>query len=151
MSLKKTRRGGIIICLDFDGTLVTHEFPHIGKDIGAVPVLKKLLANGHRLILNTMRSDVTIPKSTDPFIQNISGNHLTNAINWCKENDIQLYAANINPEQSSWTSSPKIYGHLYIDDAAIGTPLIYDKTISDRPFVDWKKVEILLQELNLID
>ena len=31
------------ICVDFDGTCVTHEFPKVGKDIGAVPVLKKLV------------------------------------------------------------------------------------------------------------
>jgi hypothetical protein len=29
------------ICIDFDGTCVTHEFPNIGKDIGAIPVLKR--------------------------------------------------------------------------------------------------------------
>lgn len=31
----------MILGLDFDGTCVTHEFPKIGKDIGAIPVLKK--------------------------------------------------------------------------------------------------------------
>ena len=44
------------ICIDFDGTCVKHEFPEIGEDIGAAPVLKELIANGHRLILFTMRS-----------------------------------------------------------------------------------------------
>ena len=43
------------IALDFDGTVVTHEYPHIGEDAGAVPVLKELVANGYRLILHTMR------------------------------------------------------------------------------------------------
>ena len=28
------------IIIDFDGTCVTHEFPNIGKDIGAEKVLK---------------------------------------------------------------------------------------------------------------
>ena len=28
--------------IDFDGSVVTHAFPHVGKDIGAVPVLKKV-------------------------------------------------------------------------------------------------------------
>ena len=45
------------ICIDFDGTCVTHDFPKVGKDIGAIPVLKKLIENGHNLILFTMRSD----------------------------------------------------------------------------------------------
>jgi hypothetical protein len=38
------------INIDFDGTCVTHDFPNIGTDIG-IPVLKKLVANGHKLIL----------------------------------------------------------------------------------------------------
>lgn len=30
----------MIFCIDFDDTCVTHEYPNIGKDIGAIPVLK---------------------------------------------------------------------------------------------------------------
>lgn len=33
----------MVIAVDFDGTCVTHEFPKIGKDIGAIPVLRKLV------------------------------------------------------------------------------------------------------------
>ena len=46
----------MIIAIDFDGTCVTHEYPYIGKDIGAVPVLQRLVKAGHELILWTMRS-----------------------------------------------------------------------------------------------
>jgi hypothetical protein len=35
----------IVIAVDFDGTCVTHEYPRVGQDIGAVPVLKKLVEN----------------------------------------------------------------------------------------------------------
>jgi len=45
----------MIIAIDFDGTCVTHAYPKIGKDIGAVPVLKQLVQYGHQLILWTMR------------------------------------------------------------------------------------------------
>ena len=45
-----------IIAVDFDGTVVTHAYPHIGNDIGAVPVLRELIGNGCRMILYTMRS-----------------------------------------------------------------------------------------------
>ena len=48
-----------IICIDFDGTCVTHDFPKMGKDIGAVPVLKRLVGRGHKLILWTMRSSIS--------------------------------------------------------------------------------------------
>ena len=45
-----------VIAVDFDGTVVTHEYPHVGRDAGAVPVLRELTDNGCRLILYTMRS-----------------------------------------------------------------------------------------------
>ena len=62
------------IVVDFDGTCVTHEFPKVGLDIGAVPVLKKLVAVGHRLILFTMRSNRPIPNETgDPTIMDVNG------------------------------------------------------------------------------
>lgn len=120
----------MIIGIDFDGTCVTHDYPGIGKDIGAVAVLKRLVNSGHRLILNTMRS----------------GLKLQDAINWFKENGIELYGANENPTQKSWTQSPKVYAHLYIDDSALGCPLKMDSNLSDRPFVDWEIIERWLFE-----
>ena len=122
------------IAIDFDGTCVTHDYPRIGKDINAVNVLKKLVANGHKLILNTMRS----------------GKELKEAINWFKKNDIELYGANENPTQKKWTNSPKVYAHLYIDDAALGCPLKMDLSISNRPFVDWEAVSCLLKNNGIL-
>jgi hypothetical protein len=34
------------IAIDFDGTCVKHEFPKVGADIGAIPVLRKLTKQG---------------------------------------------------------------------------------------------------------
>lgn len=133
------------IAVDFDGTCVTHEFPKVGKDIGAAPVLKKLVENGHNLILFTMRSDVVNPVSHDGAIVTTGGNYLTDALNWFKENDIPLYGVQTNPTQHTWTHSPKAYAQLYIDDAALGCPLVEDKEISHRPFVDWQMVELFLK------
>ena len=138
------------ICIDFDGTCVTHEFPKIGKDIGAVPVLKKLVSEGHQLILFTMRSDITEVKSDDYGINKTPGNYLSDAVNWFLENGIPLYGINQNPSQKSWTKSPKAYGQLYIDDAALGAPLLFDKSISDRPFVDWNAAEIELERIGVL-
>jgi hydroxymethylpyrimidine pyrophosphatase-like HAD family hydrolase len=45
------------IAIDFDGTCVTHEFPEVGEEIGATAVLKRLVKQGHRLVLFTMRSN----------------------------------------------------------------------------------------------
>jgi len=129
------------ICIDFDGTCVTHEFPKIGKDIGAVLVLKELIASGHNLILFTMRNNCENNTGFSKEIPEIiNGNHLDDAVNWFKENDIPLYGINRNPTQDLWTKSPKAYGQLYIDDAALGCPLKFDSEISNRPFVDWGKI-----------
>ena len=117
------------IAIDFDGTCVTHEYPNIGREVeGCVDVLKELVREGHKLILYTMRS----------------GKHLEDAVDWFKEHGIPLWGINKNPTQSAWTKSPKIYANLYIDDAACGCPLIYDKSKACRPFVDWDAVKIIL-------
>lgn len=139
----------MIIGIDFDGTVVTHEFPGIGKDIGAVPVLKKLVEKGHDLILFTMRSDIESPESDNPNITAIGGNYLTDAVNWFKERDIPLYGINTNPTQHLWTKSPKAYCELYIDDAGIGTPLLKGED-GGRDYVDWDRIEIILEYKGLI-
>lgn len=135
----------MIIAIDFDGTCVVHEYPYVGDDVpGAVDVLKELVAAGHQLVLFTMRHD----------------KGLEDAVGWFKQNDIPLWGINTNPEQRSWTGSPKAYAHIYIDDAALGCPLTnfteeqlfgriarWDKIGSQgRDFVDWVKVRQLLFE-----
>lgn len=141
----------MVIAIDFDGTCVTHEFPQVGKDIGAAPILKRLTDNGHQLILFTMRSNrINSGDTGDPNIQDITGMFLDDAIKWFKDNDIPLYGIQTNPTQHNWTTSPKAYAELYIDDAALGCPLISDKNISKRPFVNWECVEILLSSQYLI-
>lgn len=141
----------MIIAIDFDGTCVTHAFPKIGEDIGAVPVLKALVAKGHKLILYTMRSHTDgkehahskkgIPITTDT---------LNDAVEWFLSNGIPLFGVNNNPTQKNWTSSPKIYAHLYIDDAALGIPLKCDSSLSERPFADWNQIESILKEKEIL-
>jgi hypothetical protein len=53
----KTYRESLVL-LDFDGTCTTHAYPNIGGDIGALPVLRKIVDNGHKLMLWTMRGTV---------------------------------------------------------------------------------------------
>ena len=95
-----------VVAIDFDGTCVTHDYPDVGKDIGAEITLKALVASGHKLILYTMRS----------------GEELAHAQQWFADHDIPLYASQRNPQQDTWTSSPKCYANLYIDDATLGVP-----------------------------
>jgi hypothetical protein len=122
----------MIIAVDFDGTCVTHKFPEIGEDIGAEDGLLRLIRAGHQIILYTMRS----------------GEKLDAAVKWFEEKGIPLYGINENPTQKSWTDSPKVYAHLYIDDAGLGTPLVHVE--GDRPYVDWNKVQLLLMEKGII-
>ena len=98
-----------IIALDFDGTVVTHAYPEVGEDIGAVPVLKELVAQGDKLILWTMRHDQL----------------LEDAVAWFRKHEIPLWAVNENPTQERWTTSPKIHADLVIDDSALGCPTCF--------------------------
>ena len=116
----------MVIAVDFDGTCVTHEYPDVGKNIGAEIVLKALTDEGHDLILYTMRDHPADNSVQDP---------LQEAIDWFSQNDIPLFGVNENPTQKSWTTSPKPYANLYIDDAALGMLTI--KRSGRRPFVNW--------------
>lgn len=139
----------IDIIVDFDGTCTTHDFPRVGKDIGAATVLKKLVDHGHNLILFTMRSDGFKKPAHGPTGAP-GGKYLTDAVNWFIENGIPLHGIQSNPTQKHWTSSPKAHGHLMIDDIALGCPLKMDLELSDKPFVDWNVVEIWLTNSGLI-
>ena len=125
----------MIIAIDFDGTVVTHNYPKVGHDIGAEIVLRKLVDKGHQLILWTMRHNSYV--ETDDS----TGEELTEAIQWFSDNSITLYGVQRNPEQEAWTQSPKCYAQLYIDDAALGCPLIYDESVHPRPYADWVEIE----------
>jgi len=133
------------IVIDFDGTCVTHEFPIVGKDIGAEPVLKKIIAHGHNLILFTMRSDLKISTYRNEGRELKAGDYLQDAVDWFSDRDIKLYGIQRNPSQDSWTTSPKAYGQLIIDDAALGCPLVFDENLSKRPFVDWEAVNDMME------
>jgi hypothetical protein len=115
--------------IDFDGTVVRHEWPMVGSDVpDAVRVLKRLQEAGHILILVTMRVD----------------NLLEDAVQWFKARDITITYVNRN--EMFETGSRKIYSHLIIDDHCLGIPLVhhpYKK--SGKPFVDWKAVEHILE------
>jgi len=123
------------ICVDFDGTVVDHCFPDIGAPVpGAIECLKKFQKAGNLIILYTMRSD-----------GQRYGNVLSAAVDYLEKNGIKLFGVNENPDQFEWTSSPKPYGHLYIDDSAVGCPLIHPEDFF-RPCVDWEAVGKMVSE-----
>ncbi len=116
------QRENLIIGLDFDGTLVEHAYPHIGHDIGAFEWLPTIADAGGLFILHTMRSD----------------DHLDQAVQYINKRGVDLYGVNRNPTQKEWTNSPKAYCHVYVDDAALGCPLV--ERPKRRAYVDWNRV-----------
>jgi len=98
---------GIKIAVDFDGTIVEHEYPEIGKEkLFAFQTLKELEKLGARLILWTFRA----------------GKELDEAVEFCKKNGLEFYAVNKNyPEEIFDESiSRKIDADIFIDDRNIG-------------------------------
>lgn len=75
---------------------------------------------------------------------------LQEAVEWFKERDIPLYGINENPDQHSWTTSPKAYGHICIDDNCLGVPLKGPNLLSHRPYVNWDAVRLALTERNTL-
>lgn len=130
-----------VIAVDFDNTIVTDKFPGIGEDIGAIPVLRRLIAEGHRIVLNTGRQDYPV---SDRFH---SGKlYLTAALLWLEENGIELYGVNRNPDYPDPVLG-KVYADYYIDKQAVGCPLQYPCRAD--PYVDWQAMEVMLEHLGL--
>ena len=96
------------IAVDFDGTIVEHAYPAIGKEIlFAFATLKELQRAGHNLILWTYRT----------------GKELDEAVEFCRKNGIEFYAVNKSyPEEEfdPLTASRKIDVDLFIDDRNVG-------------------------------
>ena len=97
----------MIIAVDFDGTIVEHAYPRIGKPVPfALEVLKKLQQEEHHtLLLWTVRED----------------DLLEDAVNYCSKNGLTFYAVNKNyPEEGAGDSPRKLIADVFIDDKNIG-------------------------------
>ena len=105
---------GKIIAVDFDGTIVEHKYPAIGKEMMfAFSTLRALQAKGHRLILWTYRT----------------GKELEEAVEYCKQNGFSFYAVNENfpGETEELTEySRKLIADIFIDDRNVGGFLGWD-------------------------
>jgi len=123
----------MIIAVDFDGTIVEHEYPKIGKEIPfAMETLRKIQNNPHhRLILWTVRT----------------GKELKEAIEFCRERGVIFYAHNENYpcEELDKESSRKLLADIYIDDRNIGGlpdwGVIYQMIKSGNPYQTYAGTE----------
>lgn len=119
----------MIIAVDFDGTIVEHKYPEIGKEIPfATATLKMLIKERHRIILWTVRK----------------GRLLDEAVAWCKERGVEFYAVNKNyPEEtvSEGGGYCKVDAELFIDDKNLGGlpdwGMIYDMIKNEK---GWSEV-----------
>ena len=98
------------IAVDFDGTIVEHKYPNIGKEKPfAIDTLRKLASEGHKIILWTARE----------------GELLDDAIRFCKERGLVFYAVNSDTPEGALTfsgkaSTTKLVADIYIDDRNLG-------------------------------
>jgi hypothetical protein len=95
------------IAVDFDGTIVEHAYPAIGREMMfAFATLKALRDKGHKLILWTFRD----------------GELLEEAVAYCRQNGIEFYAVNRSfpEEEYDLSISRKINADIFIDDRNIG-------------------------------
>jgi hypothetical protein len=97
------------IAVDFDGTIVEHAYPKIGKEMPfATETLRQLIQDRHKLVLWTVREDALLQE----------------AIDWCKERGVEFYAINRDyPEEEREKNnhfSRKLKVDLWIDDRNIG-------------------------------
>ncbi|PID91063.1 MAG: hydrolase [Bacteroidetes bacterium] len=96
------------IAVDFDGTIVEHKYPEIGKELlFAFDTLKALQKKNHQLILWTFRA----------------GKELEEAVEFCRRNGVEFYAVNKSyPEEEfdGHSVSRKIDADVFIDDRNIG-------------------------------
>ena len=97
------------IAVDFDGTIVEHKYPYIGKEIPfAIYTLKRLAEERHKLVLWTVRE----------------GRLLDEAVAFCKERGLEFYAINQdepdNVPVKSNHRSRKLKVDLFIDDRNVG-------------------------------
>ena len=101
----------MIIAVDFDGTIVEHKYPMIGKEIPfATATLRQLMKDGHKLILWSVRE----------------GDLLQEAVDWCEERGVRFYAVNADLDEDgadkagSEHFSRKVKAHMFIDDRNLG-------------------------------
>ncbi|MGN0004216.1 MAG: BT0820 family HAD-type phosphatase [Sphingobacterium composti] len=96
----------MVIAVDFDGTIVEHKYPQIGKIIPfAFDTLKQLQNENHTLILWTVRE----------------GELLQEAVRFCADNGLYFFAHNANfPEEDRSTAPRKLKADLFIDDRNFG-------------------------------
>lgn len=124
------------IYLDFDGTIVEHNYPALGApNPHALRVIAKLQANGHQLILNTYRADLNDGSLEEALAYlNLSGE---------VEPISEHLDLKVNPPRFDLDEALQL-NELYIDNISEGTPMRRNKALEYGMMVDWIELERLL-------
>lgn len=140
------------IYLDFDGTVVEHEYPKIGRcNYGCFEVIKKLQDAGHEIVLNTYRSECnngTIEAALD----------LINERHWMclksKNAEFDFEIQRIYPTFSKIQPQPFNIdeyignGVIFIDDQSRDVPL-KKACMTQGMMVDWDALDKIFEEKGL--
>lgn len=120
-------RRRLLVAVDFDGTIVTENYPAIGEEIpGALGTIQALQKNGHKVFLYTMRGHPRNQEQRDT---------LQEAIDWLESRGVVMDGINRSPEQFS--TSLKQFANVYIDDRNFGAPSRYWNGLE---VFDWQEV-----------
>lgn len=113
---KKDNYKKLILAIDFDGTIVNHEFPKIGYlKPYAKQVIQRWKEEGHKIIIWTCRnqSEPEHPEWTQAPISAV--------IEFLNKNKIPFDTVNSDvPNLGFWLQSRKVYADVYIDDRNMG-------------------------------
>lgn len=133
----------LTIYLDFDGTVVEHQYPAVGaENPHAIRVIRALQDNGHAIILNTYRADLNDGSLEEAMAFLNDPTHGLDSINIST-------AKKIHPGPFDLTESLR-FEKLYIDDIAEGIPLIPNRMVANGFMVNWPAVEIELMKVGIL-
>ena len=108
----------MIIAVDFDGTIVEHDYPEIGAPKkNAIKTLKDLQKAGHLIIIWTCRCE--------PYLSPMT--------KYLNDNGFYPDAVNANLGSVRGMAMPKIFANMYIDD----------KNFPPFPGWNWVRTQLL--------
>jgi len=155
-----------VFLVDFDNTCVFSSHvnnEYCEEDSGAAKVLRKLVKNGHKIVLWTCRNS----SKNNPYNYDANGKYrkedsLQEARRWFREKRIPLFGVNHVPGNEELVGEArKPLADFVIDDLNLGIPMIkqtvecinYETGKATSRYVecvDWKKIEKMLKSMKLI-
>ncbi len=129
MKDRKKPLSGLKIVLDIDGTVFYHRYPFLGKPLPGWEYIREWANDGATINISTMRH----------------GKVLQDALDGLDKLGIKYSGVQRDMDQHLWTTSPKCYGHIIVDDIACGIPVAPDPEDPDREYVLLDKVDAILR------